>query len=118
MAFFEMCLRMPVALLIFLASAIPVLLFYLCRALYLRNRKAKKLHHSIGCVPAIITEVGLNEQSWRDGWIVKAAWVDAYARQSYVFQSTPQQVRPTKSVGDKVFVFIESTHPMRYSMEL
>ncbi len=118
MAIVDFCLHLPIALLVFLASAIPVLLFYLCRLLYLHNRKTKKFRHSIGCVPAVITEVGLDGQSWRDGWVVKAAWVDAYTQQAYTFQSSPQQVRPKKSVGDKVLIFVESTHPMRYSMDM
>lgn len=118
MAVLEFCLRMPIALLVFLASAIPVLVFYLCRVLYLHSQKTKKYKHAIGCVPAIVTEVGLNDQSWRDGWVVKAAWTDAYTQQAYTFQSAPQEIRPKKSVGDKVLVFIESTHPMRYSMDM
>ena len=118
MAIFDICFHMPVALLVFLASGIPVLVFYIGRVMYLRNRRTRKFQHSIGCVPAIITEVGLNEQSWRDGWVVKAAWTDANTQQAYTFQSVPQEMRPKKSVGDKVVVFIESTQPMRYSMDV
>ncbi len=118
MAIFDFCFRMPVALLVFLASMIPVLVFYICRVVYARNRRMKKFQGSIGCVPAIITEVGLNEKSWRDGWVVKAAWTDVSTKQAYTFQSTPKEIRPQKSVGDKVLVFIESTQPMRYSMDV
>lgn len=118
MAIFDICFRTPIALLVFLASAVPVLAFYLCRSWYVRNRKVKKFNHSIGCIPAIVTEVGLNEKSWRDGWVVKAAWTDASTQQAYVFQSVPKEIRPKKSIGDKVLVFIESTHPMRYSMDV
>lgn len=118
MAIFDFCLRMPVAVLVFLASTIPVVIFYVCRVVYLRNRRTKNFQRSIGCVPAIVTEIGLNEKSWREGWVVKAAWTDASTRQAYTFQSAPKEIRPKKSVGDKVLVFIESTQPMRYSMDV
>jgi len=118
MALFQFCMSIPIGLLVFLASVIPCLIFYIGRKLYIHRRNASKLHNSIGCVPAQVMQVVLEPETWREGWIVKAAWVDEKTRQSYVFSSQPQAIRPHKRIGDNVLVLIDSTDPMSYTMEL
>jgi len=118
MAFSQFCLSIPTGLLVFLASVIPCLAFYIGRKLYIHSRNASKLHNSIGCVPAQVMQVVSEPATWREGWIVKAAWVDEKTKQSYIFSSQPQAIHPQKRIGDNVLVLINSTDPMSYTMEL
>ncbi len=118
MAFFSFCFNIPVVLLVFLASALPMLVFYIYRALRRHMQRIQQLHRCLGCVPATVVQVDVDTPTWRDGWVVTAAWMDTETRQTYTFHSTPQEFRPKKRAGDKVFVFINSLHPMHYSMEL
>lgn len=114
----ELSLMIPVPLLVLLTSIIPIALFYSARKMYIQKRRMSRLNGCIGCVPATITRITLDEDSWRDGWIVAADWVDARSKQAYTFCSTPQELRPEKHIGERVLVFIDSNNPMHYSMEL
>jgi hypothetical protein len=118
MAISQFCLSIPTGLLVFLASTVPLLCFYSGRSIYKNRQKVSKLNNSIGCVPAKVLQVGLEAQTWRDGWIVKAAWTDEKTKQSYIFSSQPQALRPQKHVGDSVLVLIDSIDPIHYTMEL
>ena len=118
MPFLELCLMLPVPLLVLLASVIPIGIFYTARRIYMQKQRMKRLRGCIGCVPATISRITLDEKSWRDGWIVAADWVDAHTKQAYTFCSAPQELRPDKHIGEKVLVFIDSNDPMHYSMEL
>jgi|SRR5450755_147113 hypothetical protein len=114
----ELSLMIPVPLLVLLTSIVPIALFYSARKIYIQKRRMNRLDGCIGCVPATITRITLDEDSWRDGWIVAADWVDARSKRAYTFCSTPQELRPEKRIGEKVLVFIDSNNPMHYSMEL
>ncbi len=118
MAFSTICIIVPTALLVLLASVVPAFGFYVGRVIHFQRRKAKRLYECAGCVPATVMQVALEEKTWREGWVVKATWVDEETRQSYIFRSQPQEFRPKQRVGDRVLVLIESTTPMSYSMEL
>ena len=118
MAFIQICMGMPIALLVLLASIVPVACFYIGRTIYRYRRKVSKLYSSTGCVPATVTRVELEPETWREGWVLKAEWVDKKTRQSYVFSSTPQELHPKQRVGDNVLVLIELSNPLRYTIEL
>lgn len=118
MAFLQFCLNIPIALLVFVVSTLPVLCFYVVRIVYKYKQKFSNLNNCIGYVPATVTQITLDNQTWRDGWVIKAAWVDQKTRQSYVFSSQPQEMLPVKHVGDSVLVLINSHDPIRYTMEL
>ncbi len=118
MAFIQLCLTIPIAMLVFLTSTLPILCFYVLYSAYKHRKKAVKLDTCVGCVPAIVTQITLDDRTWNDGWIVKAAWIDEQTRQSYTFSSQPQEILPVKHVGDKVLVLINSYNPVCYTMEL
>ncbi len=118
MAFSTICINVPTALLVLLASVVPALGFYIGRVIHSHRRKARRLHTCAGCVPATVMHVTLEEKTWREGWVVKAAWMDEKTQQAYIFRSRPQEFRPKQQIGDNVLVFIEATNPMSYSMEL
>ena len=118
MAIIRICMSMPVALLVLLASIVPVVCFYIGRTIYRYKRKVSKLYSCTGCVPATVTNVELEPQTWREGWVVKAAWFDEKSRQSYIFSSPPQELRPKQRIGDNVLVLIDSNNPMSYTIEL
>lgn len=118
MALTRICMSMPVALLVLLASVVPVVCFYGGRIIYRYRRNVNKLYSCSGCVPAMVTHVELEPETWREGWVVKAMWVDEKSRQSYIFSSPPQELRPKQHIGDNVLVLIESNNPLRYSLEL
>jgi hypothetical protein len=114
----QLCLMIPVPALVLLASLLPIFIFYVVRAIHIQRRRMNRLRGCIGCVPATITEVSLDATTWRDGWVVVAAWIDAHSKQAYTFRSTPQELRPHKHIGERVLVFIDSNNPMHYLMEL
>ena len=118
MAIARICMSMPVALLVLLASIVPIVSFYSGRTIYRYRRKVNKLYNCTGCVPAMVTKVELEPETWREGWVLKAEWVDKKSRQSYIFSSQPQELRPKQQVGDNVLVLIESSNPLRYTLEL
>ncbi len=118
MAISSLCFGVPTALLVLLASMVPVVGFYVGRAIYKHKRKVNRLRTCVGCVPARVTHVTLEDATWHDGWVVNALWVDEKTQQSYSFKSAPQEMRPKQQLGDKVFVFIESVSPVRYTIEL
>jgi hypothetical protein len=118
MALYQFCMSIPIGLVVFLASTVPILCFYVGRTIYIRRQKTNKLHSSLGCVPAKVMLVALEPETWREGWIVKAAWVDEKSKQAYIFSSQPQVMRPQKRVGDNVLVLIDSIDPVHYTMEL
>ena len=118
MAFIRICMSMPVALLVLMASVVPVACFYIGRTIYRYRRKVSKLYSCTGCVPATVTKVELEPETWREGWVLKAEWIDKKTRQSYTFSSSPQELRPKQHVGDNVLVLIESSNPLRYTLEL
>ena len=118
MAISNICFSVPTALLVLLASAVPAFGFYMGRGIHKQRRKANKLHMCVGCVPARVTQVVVEDRTWREGWVVNALWVDEKTQQSYMFKSAPQQFRPKQQLGDKVLVFIESVNPVRYTIEL
>ncbi len=118
MAFSNICFSLPTALLVLLASTMPAFGFYVGRVMHSYRRKANRLQNCAGCVPATVMQVALEEKTWREGWIIKAAWVDETTQQSYIFSSGPQEFRPKQRIGDNVVVLIESNNPVRYTMEL
>ena len=118
MAFIQICVSLPVALIVLLASTVPVVCFYMGYMLYRYRLKVSKLYTCTGCVPAIVTHVKLEPETWREGWVVKAEWVDKKSKQSYIFSSSPQEFLPKQRIGDNVLVVIESSNPLRYTLEL
>ncbi len=118
MAISNICFGIPTALLVLLVSVVPVLGFYVGRIIYMHRRKADRLHACVGCIPAKVTRITLEDTTWQDGWVVNALWVDEKTQQSYMFKSVPQEFRPKQQLGDKVLVFIESVNPVRYTIEL
>lgn len=118
MAFIRICMSIPIGLLVLLASMVPVACFYGGRALYRHRRNVSKLYSCTGCVPATVTRVELEPETWREGWVVKAEWVDKKSRRSYIFSSQPQELRPKQRIGDNVLVLIESSTPLRYTLKL
>ena len=117
MALTRICMSMPVALIVLLASTVPIACFYIGRSLYRYRQKVSKLYTCTGCIPAIVTHVELEPESWREGWVVKAEWVDKKSKQSYVFSSPPQYLHPKLRIGDNVLVLIESSNPLRYTLQ-
>ena len=118
MALTHICMSIPVALIVLLASTVPIACFYIGWALYRYRRKVSKIYTCTGCVPATVTQVELDPETWREGWVVKAEWVDKKSSQSYIFSSSPQQFHPKQHIGDNVLVVIESNNPLRYTLEL
>ena len=118
MAIIRICMSMPVALLVLLASVVPVICFYIGKTVYRHRRKVSKLYSCTGYVPATVTKVELEPETWREGWVLKAEWVDKKSRQSFIFSSPPQELRPKQRIGDNVLVLIESSNPLRYTLEL
>ncbi len=118
MAAISICVSMPVALIVLLASIVPIAGFYIGHAFYKHRWKANKLYTCTGCIPAKVTDVELEPETWREGWVVKAEWVDKKSRQSYIFTSSPQEFRPKQHIGDNVLVIIESSNPLHYTIEL
>ncbi len=118
MAISNICFSVPTALLVLLASVVPAFGFYVGRVIYTSRRKANRLHTCVGCVPARVTQVTLEDSTWHDGWVVKALWEDENKRESYMFKSTPQEFRPKQQIGDSVLVLVESVNPVRYTVEL
>ena len=118
MAFTQICVNMPVALIVLLASTVPIACFYVGHAFSRHRWKVHRLYTCTGCIPATVTHVELEPETWREGWIVKAEWVDKKSRQSYIFSSSPQEFRPKQHIGDNVLVVIESNNPLRYTVEL
>lgn len=118
MAFYTWCFSTPIALVVILASIIPLVVLYVGRSIIIKRRKANKMERSIGCVPATVMHIGVDAETYREGWVVKAAWKDERTRQSYIFHSQPQALRPKQKIGDKVLVMIDSNNPMRYTIEL
>ena len=118
MAISNICFGVPTAVLVLLASVVPVLGFCVGRSIYTHRRKANRLRVCVGCVPARVTQVTLEDTTWQDGWVVNALWMDEKTQQSYMFKSTPQELRPKLQLGDNVLVFIESVDPVRYTIEL
>ncbi len=118
MAFTRICVSLPVALIVLLASIVPIACFYIGCALHKYRRKVSRLYDCTGCVPAIVTQVELEPETWREGWVVKAKWVDKKSRQSYIFSSSPQEFRPKQRIGDNVLVVIKSNNPLSYTLEL
>ena len=118
MAFVRICMSMPVGFLVLLASVIPIACFYGGRVLYRYRWNVNKRYNCMGCVPATVTKVELEPETWREGWVVKVEWVDKKSRQSYIFTSSPQELRPKQRIGDNVLVLIESSTPLHYTLEL
>ena len=118
MAFTRISMSMPVALFVLLASVVPIACFYGGRIIYRYRRNVTKLYNCIGCIPATVTNVELEPETWREGWVLKAEWVDKKSKQSYIFSSPPQELRPKQRIGDTVLVLIESNNPLRYTLEL
>ncbi|MBV9256959.1 MAG: hypothetical protein JO215_02955 [Ktedonobacteraceae bacterium] len=114
----QVYLSVPGPLLILLGTLIPIFIFYGGYVLRTHQRRTSRIRSCIGCVPATVTEIALDTNSWRDGWIVIAAWIDARNQHAYTFRSSPQEFPPKKHIGDRVLVFIDSNNPLHYSMEL
>ncbi len=118
MSISSISLSVPTALVVLLASVIPLFGFYIWRSIYMHRKKANKLYACIGCVPARVTQVTLEDSTWKDGWVVRAIWEDENKQESYIFKSAPQELRPKQQIGDKVLVLVESANPVRYTIEL
>jgi len=111
----QLCVNIPIFLMVLGGSCLPIIAFYVCLPL-LRNKDKSSPFNTH--VPATITSIHIGTFRWNDGWVVAAKWVDSRNKKEYTFESYPQDFIPKQCIGEQVVVAFDPEHPTRFSMKI